>query len=598
MYKRRILEINGDVSQISLHIVKFPPFKLRALLIEKDPVVWLHALQTYVIYLEFLLYENNVEKLDDMTHNNLCIFVRSYLHEMAEEEARLLSLGMNHEVSEQLLLLRSWVFVLIKKCGLLHLQIFGESLWDLIKYYVRENPDSVRALVDGSLKPQINAQKAQLNRITQVQQHLKHLVESGAFKRVDLKCFENLLSQKSLKANKFAKRFLTVTWLETIEVWWAKGQGRFSNIAKELEIVTLLSVSAEDIAGIAKEMCISSVDTLALYPLFGSLLISDEFHKRVSDLKSTLPFLHFNLPDGNSDDSRFDISPEDISTLNELFPHLTKHQLSRLLEKYDRNVEVATNAVFENPSVADDIDEDAQEAPDDDNSTDDEMYFASSVPKSKMKEADQIVTKHVPDELRNKTLTWALRLMYQGDEDERDDTYDEADVTRSVGKISLLDSDSDNTSVESKKEGSSNYDQIEEFLWQLLKQDKSLFERSKRGSKVRKDMKKEINWSDEQIEGWARMLEKSPQRARILEEKFMFRGNTKTGKRSYSNNKDESIHLDSKPVTNPERRTSSRENTPVDKKRQQARNEKNKSSKANHNRKSGHDKKLSRVGAA
>lgn len=596
MYKKRILEVNGEISQISLPIVKFPPFKLRALLIEKDPVVWLHALQTYVIYLEYLLYENNVENLDDMTYNNLCIFVRSYLHEMAEEEAKLLSLGMNHDVSEQLLLLRSWMFVLIKKCGLLHLQIFGESLWDLIKFYIQDNPDSVRALVDGSLKPQINTQKAQLNRIAQVQQHLKQLVESGAFKRVDLKCFENLLSQKSLKANKFSKKFLTTTWLETLEIWWAKGQGRFSSIAKELEIVTLLSVSAEDIADIAKEMGISSVDTLALYPLFGSLLISDEFHKRVPDLKSALPHLHFNLPDVNSDDSGDEVNPEDISTLNELFPHLTKHQLSRLLKKYDGNVEVATNAVFENPSVADDIDEEAFN--DEQAVSDDEMYLESSVPKSKMKEADQIVTKHVPDELRNKTLTWALRLMYQGDEDERDDTYDEADVTRSVGKISLLDSDNDSTSIEPKKEGSSNYDQIEGYLWQLLKQDKTLFERSKRGSKVRKDMKKEINWSDEQIEGWARMLEKSPQRARILEEKFMFRGNVKTGKRSHFNNKDERDHIDSKPTTNPERHTNSRENTPVDKKRQQARNEKNKSSKANHNRKSGHDKKLSRVGAA
>ncbi len=71
-----------------------------------------------------------------------------------------------------------------------------------------------------------------------------------------------------------------------------------------------------------------------------------------------------------------------------------------------------------------------------------------------------------------------------------------------------------------------------------MKQDKSLFERNKRGSSSRKKIRQQTNWSDEQIEGWARMLERSPQRARLLEDKYMFRGNVKSGKTSYVKNRD------------------------------------------------------------
>lgn len=193
----RVIEINGGNADISLPIVKFPPFKLRAQLIEKDPVVWLHLIETYVTYFEYLMQGANVELLDESTLDHLRLFLRTYLHEIADEEGKLLSLGINHDVSEQLYLLKGWIFSLIKKCGLLHLQIFGDSLWNLIKVYVRRNPDSIRGLIDGSLKPRINTQRVQLDKSYQVQQHLKQLIESGKFKRIDLRCVEDLLSAKS-----------------------------------------------------------------------------------------------------------------------------------------------------------------------------------------------------------------------------------------------------------------------------------------------------------------------------------------------------------------------------------------------------------------
>lgn len=46
------------------------------------------------------------------------------------------------------------------------------------------------------------------------------------------------------------------------------------------------------------------------------------------------------------------------------------------------------------------------------------------------------------------------------------------------------------------------------------------------------------NTLTKKIEGWCRMLERSPTRARLLEKKFMFKGNSKTGKTSYVHNRD------------------------------------------------------------
>lgn len=595
MYQRKILEIDGDVAQRSLPIVKFPPFKLRALLIEKDPVVWLHCLETYVTYMDYLLFENNIEKVDDMTKNNICIFVKSYLHEMAEEKSKVLSLGMNYDVAEVLILLKDRTIELLQKCGLLHLQVFGPSLWDLVKVYVDEKGQVVRGLLDGTCKPSINTQKAPLNRIAQVQQCLKHLIESGSFNRTDLKAFECLLSETPLRTTPFAERFLTASWLETLELLWAKGRGKFSSYAKQLELVTLLSVSSDNISRTTKEMGLTTLDTAELYPLLGSLLLSEKFKQMKPDLASSMPHLSLNLDDTeDQEESRSSSDEASLAAIGELFPDLTRNQSAWLLRQFEGSVEMATNAIFEDPGILKSI---PTENDNEENEGDEELLITRSNNSRVSRDAlRSTVSQQVPDELRNRTLTRAMELIYQADEDERDDTYDEAEVGRPVGKL-LMDDEGDNSSKSSDDARVSNYDKIEGYLWELLKEDKTLFERSKRGTKVRKDMKKDTNLSDEQIEGWARMLDKSPHRARILEEKFMFRGNVKSGKTAYVKNqvnndiskakKDEEVKRASNGI--------SQANT-VDKKRQQARNEKRKGSRANHNRKSAHDKKLSKVG--
>ncbi|CAI4039171.1 hypothetical protein SMKI_07G1430 [Saccharomyces mikatae IFO 1815] len=613
----RVIEIDGGNADISLPIVNFPPFKLRAQLIEKDPVVWLHLVETYVTYFEYLMQGNNIELLDDSTLDHLRLFLRTYLHEIADEEGKLLSLGINHDVSEQLRSLKGWIFILIKKCGLLHLQIFGDSLWDLIKIYVKLDPDSIRNLIDGTLKPQINTQRVQLDKTYQVQQHLRQLIESGKFKRIDLRCVEDLLAAKSIEQNKFAENFFTANWIEILEALWAKGQGRAHKDARELIIISLFSVSADHILGITKELGISNFETLALYPLLGTMLINEGIHKRLPDLKSKLLFLNLGaLSMDDKDNMNYptsastQIDEAHLSSLMELFPQFSKYQLSQALLAYDNNIELVTNKIFEDPTIIQGFPKEPkkkemEQALDENNaSSTDELNILDRIPSSKEKLDKKVISEGVPDELRNKTLTRALKLLYEADEDERDDTYDEADVSRTdlSKKIGFQDDENDEIDDDAKeKQQGDKYSAVESYLWNLLKEDPTLFERSKRGTKVRKTIKEKTSWSDEKIEGWSRMLERSPTRARLLEKKFMFKGNNRTGKTSYVHNRDsKNDEISTKEQTkhnaldnnNKKQEPQSAEK----KKRQHANNEKKKGVKANHNRKKGHDKKLARAG--
>ncbi|EDO19445.1 hypothetical protein Kpol_1002p93 [Vanderwaltozyma polyspora DSM 70294] len=611
----RIISFDGEVEDISFPIVKFPPIGLRALLIEKDPVVWAHILETYVAHLEFIMQGNNLERLSSSTMDSLLIFLRSYLHEMANDKGIIQSLGENNDVTKELELIRIWVFAMIKKCGLLHLQIFGETLWDMVTFYVEGNADTIRNLIDGSLKPEINTQRAQINRIHQVQQYIKQLVESGKFSRIDMKAFECLLSSNGKnRKTKFADEFMSTTWCESLESWWNKGKGRSSEVAQQLAVVTLLTSSSTGISKVVRELGVSDIDTLSLYPLLGSILMSEAYQQKVPDIKSKIYFLNVSTSNDSgmstTNGAIDEVNEEDVNMLAELFPIFTHYQLSELLVRYDNNVELLTNILFENPSVADDIPKAAtvvkpKQEPQDKAKMEDVIY-----PQVK-KRNDKSFPKHVPDEVKNKTLTRALQLLYEDDEDEVDDTYEEAEVERSAvhGKVSIDDSN--------EKTESSVHDKIEGYLWNLLKEDPTLFERSKRKSKVRKDMKGATSWSDEQIEGWARMIEKSPKRAMILEEKFMFRGNKKSGKTSFVQNRDHNREDSNEKGTTrntsgtqkkknkqqqqqqqqqqkPE--SSSKSNDSTGKKKKYANNEKHKSSSANHNRKKGHDKKLSKVG--
>ena len=597
--QERILEINGNKEPFNLPIVKFPPYTLRAQLIEKDPVVWLHLLETYVNYCQWLMAGDNnlghgsnismIDQLDETTLDHLRIFLRSYLHEMSLEAGKLVSLGYNQDVKEQLQLLRSWIFHIIKSCGLIYLQIFGDTLWDLVKLYVFNNPKSIQDLILGELVPTVNVQRAQINRIPQLQQSLKLLIESNKFDRTDLKALQALLSyhendttittsdNKNNNKSKttdtreewFAEKYLTLNWIENLELWWSKGKGRFNELSRQLCVTLLLSIRVPRMVKfLTEDLEITNANALLHYPLLGSILTNDNFLNRRKDIINYLPFLTLSSIEIDFYDAQNTVSNQiyptsmnepndkDISYLQELFPDLTRRQAIFLLTNYDNNIKLITNELFENPTLIETLVEqktETKELPSNTNDITNKGKVEKPLVLMKRKDDSENIIKHVPDEIKNKILTRTLKLLYQDDEDERDDTYDEAEVETNringssqrigIGKQDNTSTFEDDNNFDDDNNNSNiledSFDKNEAYLWDLLKQDTTLFERNRRGSNIRKKMKNQTNWSDEQIEGWARMLERSPQRARILEERYMFRGNIRSGKTSYVKNRDE-----------------------------------------------------------
>jgi hypothetical protein len=100
------------------------------------------------------------------------------------------------------------------------------------------------------------------------------------------------------------------------------------------------------------------------------------------------------------------------------------------------------------------------------------------------------------------SVTATLRLVYEADEDERDDTYDDA----------LQASDEPASSAALMK--------TERYLWELYSKNPELFKRDSRKNKTRGDMKRVTEWTDEQIEGWARILDRNPRRRPHLRNKI------------------------------------------------------------------------------
>lgn len=620
---QRVLEINAK-EKISLAIVKFPPFKLRAAMVEKDPVIWLHLLEVYVQHMSYLLHGDNLDFLSDETIDHLCIFVKAYVHEMSEEEGKLLSLGINADVLKQLELLRAYVLQLIKSCGLLYLKLNTESLWDITRSYVEGNATTVRSLIEGSLRPTINTQKAQLDRTYQIQQHIRYLIEANKFSRVDLKSLELLLAADDKAKSSFTDNFVSAKWVDTLESMYGKEPGSYlSDWGKKLGILSFLSCSVTHLADLLKQMSITNLRTLSMYPLLGSLLIDARFQEKLPHIKTKIPFLDIQEEPKAAPHLSGLLMPsvnvEQIDTIKELFPDLTSNQITKLLQRYDNNTEVIINNLFENPSVISSLEDGPLQDDEIQNTTENlmeehkpkENLLPAITPKDKIEKKNMLFpTNDVPDAVRNKTLSRALSLLYDATEDERDDTYDDAEVKQASADRVSVDT-SDTAKVSTITPGTSKYDKIEGYLWELLKRDKNLFSRQQRGSKQRKEMKKETNWSDEQIEGWSRMIEKSPKRAQLLEEKYIFKGNVRQGKKTFTKAREDKEGFDhhvvdstvNSPNTN-SNNDSGREKTPTTKepltkeqqKRTNARNEKLKSSRANHNRKAGHDKKLAKSG--
>ncbi|KAG6118555.1 hypothetical protein E4U14_006668 [Claviceps sp. LM454 group G7] len=113
----------------------------------------------------------------------------------------------------------------------------------------------------------------------------------------------------------------------------------------------------------------------------------------------------------------------------------------------------------------------------------------------------------------NKAAILSALAAFDSDDDERDDTYDAADVG---GTVDTMDQEADGV-----------HDGNEEVLFRAYQMNETLFNRdaaTRRSNPARAKLRDDTGMTDEAIEGWAVMLARNPQQKKRLEAKYAFAG--------------------------------------------------------------------------
>lgn len=643
-----------ETTTLDIPIVAYPPFKLRSSLIDKDPVIWVHLIEFYIKLFQRLIkvYNDRSIKLSLKSQQQLSIFLKIYLHETLEETTKIFSLGsINPDIVKNSKVLKLYIFEFIKLTNLVNLQLSGESIWDFVKIYgklAQMNLNNknfpvtisiVRQLVEGSIKSKINSRSNDLSSIPALHNHIKSSIEGGKFQKHDLEALEILLGKyvqksqsndvrrinNSKSKNKkqatpatpsslFAEEFVTGSWLETLEVLYNKGTTVHAKTTFEVGVITVLSLPVIKLSKlISVDLSINSFKAfIRLFPLLATIVLSKNYSKITPGLEERLPFLS---KEGRKTSAIVVFDESQISAIRDLFPQITESQAKRLLVDYDFNVETIINKLLEmGPSSFSDLkdyneykrsvyDGDEFSQPKPDNS---KILFGKKERTKKFESSG--------GDLKKKTLTAALRLLYESDEDEPDDTYDDQELT--VGEVKPSRSgtpapvDFMSESRDLTPPVASVLEQTENTLFAIYKKNPEVLDRSARKTKARQELKQNTKWSDEQIEGWARMLVKQPSKYRLLDEKYTF-GSVSTNNRSLkqatsyrkpqqSEPEDEELELvelikERQSIHQRNRiNTSTGSGNPQSDKLKKLRDQKKKLSRANHNRKSGHDKKMAK----
>ncbi|KAF5092885.1 hypothetical protein D0Z00_004360 [Geotrichum galactomycetum] len=377
------------------------------------------------------------------------------------------------------------------------------------------------------------------------------------------------------------------------------------------------------------------------------------------------------LPDDN-------VPEEAVSMLLDLFPQLSVPAVSDVIRNHGGNAELATSFLLENPDELAKYENFTVPAPVSTPKRDKGKSIAplqpssSSAGSSSKNNSNNTNTKqrsiYDNDDLSNlkidtsklifgkkdklslnklgkaykddKSLQATLERIYQADEDEHDDTYDDAEVLHTTVVPTL----SDETDVmiaadairQSRKSapasvaGSSMTDStnspggsptptepaplseaeaLEAYLLDYYGSHKEEFSKSARRTRARAEIRKRTNWTDEQIEGWARMLERDPARKTRLENRYMLANSAPRNQgllkstawrqpkvNSDGEQEEEEEAEGSRSHNNSNNRRRQQNRPPLDPKVQAQRKDRNKARQGNHNRKAGHAKKMERAG--
>jgi len=127
--------------------------------------------------------------------------------------------------------------------------------------------------------------------------------------------------------------------------------------------------------------------------------------------------------------------------------------------------------------------------------------------------ADEVLADRTNHSAKKAAILSALAT-FDSDDDERDDTYDVADVGGTIDAAATSDADAINKRLTD--------DQLDMTLFRTYKSNPALFARDSgtRRSQPRASLKRETNLTDEAIEGWAVMLSRDPKRLARLEDRL------------------------------------------------------------------------------
>lgn len=225
-----------------------------------------------------------------------------------------------------------------------------------------------------------------------------------------------------------------------------------------------------------------------------------------------------------------------VSQIHELFPDLSTTFVLKALDAYDNDSERTIAALLEPDTLPKEL-RDQNTASDepplaaDTFDLEPRSHFEEEPPSRKSvfdnDEFDQLSIstnqirrgkKDMQDDLQSanqhassKAAILSALATFDSDDDERDDTYDIADVGGAV----------DNT-VDSDERRTAESDLHEGALYRAWKETPDLFARDSktRASNIRQQLKRETGMADEQIEAWAIMLNKDKKQQDRLQDKY------------------------------------------------------------------------------
>lgn len=586
----------------NIPIPAYPLFQLRSLMIDKDPVIWAHLLRGYIELCKVLL--GGEVRLDAKSTQQLQLFVKVFLSETASEATQIFSLGaINPDIMANTTALRAYVFQLICDHGVVKLAMSGESLWNFALCYMEKNALLVRGVIGGTHKSKFNDNKksGKISLAPVLRKFLLGHITLGKMGQHDVSRLAMLLGQHTASAVKtvslsgekthqkvlardkygrlasplqFAESFVTTDWLEDLELMYSGGRNVNAATIRDVMVVSLLSVLLQRLKTLLDDMGVKNKALMAICPLVMAILTSDTYLQMNPTLHEKIPFLA-------------DATLQNIDFLCDMFPSLTPSKARVILENNEGDVQRATSALLEDPLLIESTSEPEMNAAD-------VKVSASELERGieRFKLAENETTESFgkkavsasTEEIKKNTLQAALRLLYDADEDERDDTYDDQEHTTGA----KAEAERESTPIVVRR---AEFDKNEVWLFGFLKADQSLFSKTSRKAPKRKSLRTTTGWTDEQIEGWARMLLKSPKRFRLLEEEYMLHNRNKPAKEV-----EEALGSSDESDSEKQEKRPSRKSTPKPKEpeltqRMHQKKEANKAKRANHSRKSGHERK-------